>query len=183
MNYFSRNRIITIVLIALMVINVVALITIASNSRIFRGDKNSRTETRSKKEGGSFRERGERFSRGMSRNLNLSDEQQAKMEELRNANHEKMAPIMARMDTLRRQLNEAMGSKEIDEAAIRGLNDRMVTLDRQIRDNLFEFNMGVRGMLDDEQLDKYLEMHRRSSRGESWQRRRGEQTNMIKGIY
>ncbi|NNF20898.1 MAG: periplasmic heavy metal sensor [Saprospiraceae bacterium] len=186
MNYFNKNRLITIVLVALIVVNVVALITIATKSRIFSGDRSPKIE-RSMKDRDSFRERGERFSRVMSRNLGLSEEQQAKMDELRKANHEEMKPLIERMDTVRKQFNAAMGKREIDEIEVIKLNNEIVTLDGQIRDNLFEYNLGIRSLLNDEQLEKYLEMHRRRTRGgegrDRGERRRGEHMNMINGIY
>jgi len=165
-----------------MVVNVVALLTIASHTRLFGGER-PRIEDRTRRGGDNFTERENRFSRGMRSNLNLSEAQESRMEELRSINHTKIKPIMSSMDTLRRELNEAMGSREIDEIKIRSLNDEMVNLDRQIRENLFEFNMEVRGLLDEEQLDKYLEMHKRSRNRDGFRRGRGERTNMIKSIY
>jgi Spy/CpxP family protein refolding chaperone len=165
-----------------MVVNVVALFTIASRTGFFRGE-GPRIEDRTRRGGDNFRERESRFSRGMRSKLDLSEEQELRMEELRRINHTKMEPVMSRMDTLRRELNEAMGSREIDEIKIRSLNDEMVNLDRQIRENLFEFNMEVRGLLDEEQLNKYLEMHKRTRNKDGFRRGRGERTNMIKSIY
>ena len=165
-----------------MVINVVALITIAANARIFHGDRKQRTENRSRNERNFFRESGERFSRGMSRRLNLSKEQQERIEELREANHEEIQPLMARMDTVRKNLNEAMGLREIDEVKIRDLNEEMMLLDGQIRNNLFKYNLQFRSLLNDVQLEKYLVMHKRMRGRDGGQRGRGDKINMIMGI-
>ena len=189
MNYFDKNRLLTIILVALMVVNIAALITIGLNSRVLKPDRDQRMERierRGSKEDGrdrqreSFRERSRRFSRGMSRSLGLTPEQEQKMEELREANQKKMEPVMIKMDSLRNHLNEALGSVEIDEESVRNINSEVAELDRQIRNEMLEFNLEVRELLNDEQLEKYLKMHRRMRRGGDQRHR--ERMNMIMSI-
>ena len=161
MNYFNRNRLITIFLIALMAINIGALITIATKSRLFTANRRPPSEVRTDREPESMKARENRFAEGMSKRLDLSEEQQEGMKELWEANQGKMKPIMQQMDETRGRLNEAMGSRELDIDKIKVLNDSVAGLDKQIRDNMLEHNIKVRELLNDEQLDKYLEMHRK----------------------
>ena len=169
MNYFNRNRLITIFLVALMMINIAALATIAARSRIFVPKNNPPVEISNNREPIPNREREKRFAEIMSKKLGLTEEQETGMKELWEANQAKMKPIMQQMDETRLKINDAFGSRELNLERIEVLNDSVAFLDKQIRDNLLEYNIKVRELLSDDQLEKYLEMHKkmRRSRGGS----------------
>ena len=184
MNYFDKNKLLTIVLIALMIVNVTALVTIASRGRIFKPEmeRRERVETdHSRERGRGDKQRRRSFAEGLSARLDLTEEQQEKMKELWEDNELRVDPLRKQMARVQKEMNEALGRTELDAELVSQLNDSIANLDKSIRESLFLFNVEIRKLLDEDQLEKYLRMHKRMRGGEDGPYRRGR-LNMIQNF-
>jgi Spy/CpxP family protein refolding chaperone len=165
-----------------MLINIVALLTIALKSRVFGMGEKPGTENIVGNERDSFRDRERRFSESMTEKLQLTEEQQAGMEELRQANKERMKGALNRMEQTKTQWNEAMANRELDLERIQELNDEVASIDKEIRENLLEYNISIRKLLSKEQQDKYLEMLKSISKKKEERTRRGPPMDIIQNF-
>ena len=109
------------------------------------------------------------FERMMEQKLDLDKEQSAALRELRHDHLMGMRDLAEEMDEARRNIELELSNKSIDTALLRALNSRASSLDSLMRNQVLDLNLQIRSLLDQEQLDTYLqireEMGKRRRRG------------------
>jgi Spy/CpxP family protein refolding chaperone len=161
----KKNRILTIGLVILILINVSALITIGLNSRFFRSEGLERTDR-------SFQQRGMQ-RRDFEKMLDLDGEQQEKFSKLRQSERMQVNKLMKEMTVYRGQLNEELAQMELDLEKIEEINLNIVATDTKIRNQATIMNIEIRKILDEKQKMEFLKMMKSRKHGGRRDGRRG----------
>jgi Spy/CpxP family protein refolding chaperone len=161
----KKNRILTIGLVILILINVSALITIGVNSRFFKKEGLRRLER-------SFQQRGMQ-RRDFEKMLDLSSEQRIKFSELRQSERILVDKLMKEMTVYRRQLNEELAQIDLDLEKIEEINLNIVATDTRIRNQATMMNIEIRKILGEKQKKEFLKMMKSRKYGGRRDGRRG----------
>jgi periplasmic protein CpxP/Spy len=83
---------------------------------------------------------------------NLTSEQQAKMQELRQQHHNEIAPLRDNVVRLRQDLRALWSNPTLDSAAIQEKTKEMNALRDQMQDKMVEFRLQARNLLTPDQI-------------------------------
>jgi Spy/CpxP family protein refolding chaperone len=101
---------------------------------------------------------------GMMQMLDLSEEQQSQMEELRLAHHKEMLPLQAQLETLETNLKLEMTAEKFDEGKAKKIVAEMEALRTEMHIKRLLHQQQVRNMLTAEQRQTF-DLHLLSERG------------------
>ena len=149
----SKNKLVTIGLFVLIIINISALVTIGANTRFFKQKEVRRFERLSFKSG----DQGKSYKRFVEP-LNLTSEQKEDFEEIMAQSRKEMRNLYQQMSENRNSLNQALTHQELDLVKIESINEKIVITDSKIRDQIIELNIKMRKVLDNDQLKEYLKV-------------------------
>ena len=100
----------------------------------------------------------------MMKMLDLTEEQQANIQELRLAHKKEVLPLKAKLKTLESNLKLEMTAESFDEAQARKIVEEMGTLRMEMHMNRLLHKQDVRNMLTPEQRQKF-DLHLLSAKG------------------
>lgn len=149
------------------VIGLIAFAVIAVGTIFVIGQFTGGAETRGSRKGGMHRGGGERMFRG----LDLTDEQQAKVKELRDAHQAAVAPLHEAMKANREKLDAATVNGAFDEATVTAIANEHGAIASQMLVAREKMRSQVFGLLNDEQKAKFAEM--KMNRGDGFGEGRG----------
>ena len=87
--------------------------------------------------------------------LNLTSEQQTKMQELRQKHYNQVAPLREKMFGLRQELRTLWSDPKADSKAIEAKTKEMNALRDQMRDKGVQFRLEARGLLTPDQIKAF----------------------------
>ena len=167
MNYFTKNRVLTLVLMLLVAINLAAFTMIAVNTGFFSeakaDDRKPRIERSQRREAGA--------GRMMENRLGLNGDQKAKLEATRRDHMNRMRALSENMDEARDKMDLELNKSEIDLTLVEELNQRIAKIDVALRNEIIGLNVQTRKILSEEQLVKYIDMRKDMSK--RWRGRDG----------
>jgi len=158
MNYFTRNRVLTLVLMLLVTINLAALTMIGINTGIFGEAKADSRKPREE------RRHREKTGRMMESRLELNDEQKVKLDATRKEHMNQMRALSTEMDEARNRMEQELNETIIDLAKVQQLNQKIAEIDVSLRQEIIDLNVQTREILSEEQLLKYIDMRKDMSR-------------------
>ncbi|MCP4571581.1 MAG: periplasmic heavy metal sensor [bacterium] len=140
------------------VIATLAIITLTAGAAMAQGQGNGKFGQGQGQ--GQFCKPGGQGQRGerMAQVLELTDEQQTKIQELRDANREKNLELKKELARLHNEFEGEMLKDDVDAKAALKLQQRMGDLRTEMQSNRLETRLAVREQLTPEQRDKMLAM-------------------------
>lgn len=176
----KSGRLWAIGLIILIIVNISALVTIAANTRFFKKGQISRFE---RPDFRGSRARGD-FEKRFIEPLNLTPEQSMHFTSIREENRTRMMGLYRKMSESRDKLNKALTERQLDMEKIEGINAEIIRTDAEIRQQIVNLNLGMRKIMDQDQLEIYLEMMKSHRlRGKGFGIRSGPPLNIIKPAF
>lgn len=143
------------------VIGLIAFAVIAVGTIFVIGQFTGGADMRGTRKGGMYRGGGD----GMFRGLDLTDEQKAKVKELRDAHQQAAAPLHEAMKANREKLSAATANSAFDEAAVTAIANEHGSIAAQMLVSREKMKSQVFGLLNDEQKAKFAEMQKNRGNG------------------
>lgn len=171
MNFFTKQKILILIIIFLLVLNISTIVSIVFHLNAqrpeFIPDKMQQSENQR--------------PCLIEQRLDFSEEQKVQLQNFRNEYREKMQPIMAEMHEIRYQMLEALAAEPADTTTLFQLASDLGSLHTKMKHNTFSFYFDVKSICNEQQQVELLHIFRnilardddRFFRGDGPRHRRG----------